>query len=715
MTDRFAGRRLPIAAAWCAVIIGALALRVLPAWHVVFGPHGVNFQEGDALYHLRTIHNLLAHFPRRSGFDPYALFPGGQNVPTGPLWDYLVASAAWILAAGGPSPQFIDAVAAWLPAILGALFPIPAYFLARRLFGAPAARFACLWMAVLSGGFLWQTHLGLADHHAAEGLLAFLTLAAVAAAAGETGTQRAVRIAAGALALGGFLATRPAGIFVPAILGCAALWEPLLAWPVLGAVLGAALVFVPVTGDQWSSYSWVSLAAAAAAAGVSLGWAKLPRVRRWFPAVCLVLAVALAAMAALWLGPLHSLWFEIRRVAGFTTSSRIVSTVQEMQPIFRAGSRPGWVSVFQEAGVVWIPALPALLWVLWRALRTRNAVFRLFALWSVVTTAGTLIEARMVIYFAPIAAVLAGAACARAVEDVRLWAKAAVVAIILAANVPAAVYLAGFDRSPNEDWRRALAWLRDNSPEPMADAGAWSRYYPRLPRRVKAHDLPGWGVAVWWDEGYAVEQIAHRAPMANGTQVGAIGLARFFIDTSAESAMERLRQWRARYVMVDPQMPLFARGNQSRFPLALHMLGRELDQYFRVLIQVTNSGPRAVPVYLPDYYRTMTARLYLADGAEVKGSGPWLFAMQPAPSGGQPGGGTIVWARRFPSESAAGEYMSAHPLERFVLGCLDPGASCVDVPAVEGLRRVYSSDPLPISPKRTVRAVKIFEVIESRN
>ena len=706
-----------MAAVWVAVLAGALLLRVLPAWHVVFGPQGVNFQEGDAIYHVRTVHNLLAHFPRRSGFDPYALFPGGQNVPTGPFWDYLVALAAWIPAAGSPSPQFVDAVAAWLPAILGALFPIPAYFLARRLFGSGAAWFAALWMAVLSGGFLWLTHLGLADHHAAEGLLALVTLVAVAAAAGETRTQRAGPIVVGALALGGFLATRPAGIFIPAVLGCAVLWEPMLAIPVLGALAGAAAIFLPVTGNEWTNYTWISLGASAAAAGVSLGSVKLWRARGWspaarLPAALLALAAAFAAASAMWPRSPHLLWFVITRAAGFTNVSRMVSTVQEMQPIFRAGSSPGWASVFEQAGVVWIPALPALLWVLWRALRTRDAALRLFAVWSLVTTAGTLMEARMVIYFAPVAAVLAGAACARAVEGFRLWLKAAVVAVILAANLPAAIYLVRFDRSPSEDWRQALAWLRDNSPEPMAAAGAWSRFYRRLPPGAHASDLPGWGVAVWWEEGYAVEQRARRAPMANGTQSGAEEMARFFTDIAAESATERLRRAGARYVIVDPEMPLFAGSNQSRFPMALQMLGRELGQYFHVLIQTTESGPHAVPVYLPDYYLTMAARLYLADGAEVKGSGPWLFEVRPAASLGPPGAEVISWAQRFESEAKAGEYMSAHPLGRFIMGCLDPGASCVDVPAVRGLRRVYSSDPLPISPERTVRAVKIFELVE---
>lgn len=709
------GRRLPIASAWCALIGGSLAVRVLPAWHAVFGPHGVNFQEGDALYHLRTIHNLLAHFPRRSGFDPYALFPGGQNVPTGPFWDYLVAATAWILGGGAPAPQFVDAVAAWLPAILGALFPIPAYLLARRLFGAAAARFACLWTAVLSGGFLWLTHLGLADHHAAEGLLAFLTLVAVSAAAGTTGPQRSWPIVLGALALGGFLATRPAGIFIPAVLGCAALWEPLLALPVLGAVAGAALLFVPVAGDQWSNYTWIALAAAGAAAGLSFELAKLWREREWpralrLPAACLATVLVLAGAAAVRPGPFHSLWFEIRRVAGFTNVSRMVSTVQEMQPIFRAGNSPGWTSVLEQAGVVWIPAIPALLWVLWRAVRTRDAALRLFAVWAVVTTAGTLMQARMVIYFAPVAAVLAGVACAQAVEGLRPWLKAAIALVILAANLPFAIYLVAFDQSPKEDWRQALAWLRDNSPEPAADAGAWSRYYPRLPRGARAAGLPGWGVAVWWEEGYAVERFARRAPMANGTQSGAAEMARFFTDTSAEAAIGRLRRLGARYVIVDPEMPLFAGANRSRFPMALQILGRKIDPYFRVLVQTTESGPRAVPVYLPDYYGTMAARLYLADGAEVHGSGPWLFEVQAAHFQEWPGAEEIAWTQRFESESKAEEYMRLHPLERFVMGCLDPGVSCVDVPAVKGLRQVYSSDPLPISRERTVRAVKIFEL-----
>ena len=76
-------RRLTSALAIAGSAAVAFALRVLPAYPVVFPGDGVNFQESAAWFHVRTVHNLLAHFPHRSGFDPYALYPGGQNIPTG--------------------------------------------------------------------------------------------------------------------------------------------------------------------------------------------------------------------------------------------------------------------------------------------------------------------------------------------------------------------------------------------------------------------------------------------------------------------------------------------------------------------------------------------------------------------------------------------------------------------------------------------------------
>jgi hypothetical protein len=54
--------------------------------------------------------------------------------------------------------------------------------------------------------------------------------------------------------------------------------------------------------------------------------------------------------------------------------------------------------------------------------------------------------------------------------------------------------------------------------------------------------------------------------------------------------------------------------------------------------------------------------------------------------------------------------MAIHSRENLLLGCPDPIVSCFDVEAVEGLRLVFNSDPQPISLKRPITAIKIFEV-----
>jgi hypothetical protein len=198
--------------------------------------------------------------------------------------------------------------------------------------------------------------------------------------------------------------------------------------------------------------------------------------------------------------------------------------------------------------------------------------------------------------------------------------------------------------------------------------------------------------------------------MANGTQSGADEMARFFTETTPEAAVGWLRRAGTRYVIVDPTTPLFAGANRSRFPGQLQMLGRNLEDYLQVLVQRTPNGARLLPVYLPTYYQTMAARLYLADGEAVAGSGPWVFETQRIQTRDGKAAELIVSSRHFASEAEAGAYLAEHRFLRLTYGCLDPGKSCVALPAVAGLQRVFSSDPLPVSAERRVRAVKIFQV-----
>ncbi len=369
-------------------VLAALALRVIPAYHVVFTPLGVNFQENDAWYHMRTVHNLLAHFPFRSGFDPYAIYPAGENVPTGPLFDYVLGGTAWVLGAGSPSYEFVDRVGAWIPALLGASFPLLAFWLGRRLFGDAAGLFAAWWIALIPGGFLWLGHLGLADHHVLESWLAFAALALVCA--GSEAEPRAAwfyTIAAG-IALGGYLDTRPAGIFIPAIVIVAAILHPdrRLARCGLGMFVLAAIVFLPSNGLIWSQFTFLSLAGGVAAMLLVLlanvvwqrqGWPRGLMPPALAAAGLLVLGIAVLLRPALF----DALWFEIRRITGFARQSGFVLTVQEMRPLLRSAGTAGstvWGALFYHLGSAWILSLPALLGAAYWAWRVRRPSATLF-------------------------------------------------------------------------------------------------------------------------------------------------------------------------------------------------------------------------------------------------------------------------------------------------------------------------------------------------
>jgi asparagine N-glycosylation enzyme membrane subunit Stt3 len=220
-----------------------------------------------------------------------------------------------------------------------------------------------------------------------------------------------------------------------------------------------------------------------------------------------------------------------------------------------------------------------------------------------------------------------------------------------------------------------------------------------------------WGVAIWWDFGYELEQLAHRIPMSHGTQAGADEMARFYTETIPEAAVAWLRRSGARYVVVDPQGPMFAGEHRSRLPVQIRMLERNLDTYLQTLFQRDSEGNmEPLPVYLPTYYQTMVSRLYVEDGEAVAGTGPLVFETTPTKG---PGGKTvelIVASRHFASEAEAAVYVEQRRFARLTVGCLNPAESCFALPAVKGLKRVFSSDLLPISQDRPVRAVKIFQV-----
>ncbi|MEE9400464.1 MAG: oligosaccharyl transferase, archaeosortase A system-associated, partial [Dehalococcoidia bacterium] len=159
-----------------AFIFGiAFFIRVYFPYDNVFAGDWVRFQINDPWYHMRVIENLVQHFPNRMPFDPYGFYPSGQEVATGPFFDWLVGFFIWLFGAGSPSKGLIETLGAYFPAILGALVTVPVYFIGKELFNRKAGILAAALIAILPGEFLMRSLLGFTDHHVAEVL--FSTLA----------------------------------------------------------------------------------------------------------------------------------------------------------------------------------------------------------------------------------------------------------------------------------------------------------------------------------------------------------------------------------------------------------------------------------------------------------------------------------------------------------------------------------------------------------
>ena len=152
------------------VIIGLAAfwIRVLPA-KTVFLPNGlVKFATNDAWYHMRTLNLLLNNYPKRAFYNPMTNYPYGSYIHFGPLFDQMMAIPALILGLGHPSPELVNTVGAYFPAVLGALTVIPVYYIGKYLGGRKTGILAAILIAFAPGQFLSRSMIGFTDHHVAE-------------------------------------------------------------------------------------------------------------------------------------------------------------------------------------------------------------------------------------------------------------------------------------------------------------------------------------------------------------------------------------------------------------------------------------------------------------------------------------------------------------------------------------------------------------------
>ncbi|WP_306453669.1 STT3 domain-containing protein, partial [Candidatus Methanoperedens nitratireducens] len=151
-----------------AIFALSLYLRIVMPYDSVFRNGYVAFASDDAVFQMRLVENTLNNFPHRIFYDAFTIYPKGSAIHWGPLWTQMIATLSLIAGMGSYNMQTVNAIAAYLPGVLGALVVFPVYYIGKLLYNRSAGLLAALMITVLPGQFFSRSTLGFTDHHVAE-------------------------------------------------------------------------------------------------------------------------------------------------------------------------------------------------------------------------------------------------------------------------------------------------------------------------------------------------------------------------------------------------------------------------------------------------------------------------------------------------------------------------------------------------------------------
>ncbi|NNF08548.1 MAG: hypothetical protein HKN21_17435 [Candidatus Eisenbacteria bacterium] len=710
-----------------ATVLASFLLKVLPPLRFVLPGDYVRFLGADPWYHVRLAENLVRQFPKRVTFDPYAISPGGMEVPVAPLMDYLIAIPALILGLGNPSTELVELTAAYFPPVVGSLIPIPVYFFTKKIFGTAAGLFAAFLVVVMPSTLVFRSLLGFADHHVLEVALstttmAFLcyTLESEEPLSLKRGKTRIFLGLASLAFLSYLLGWIGSGYFVfllSVFFILQSLVDHSLGRGINHTLIGACffglagLLALPFIGS--SGMLRLSVLATLAGAVMLLGLAAVSKLVEkrpsWlFPVLVLLLGVGSLLALKNFAPGIYNDFVGRIQLKPLTGG---LGTVDEAKPLtyrqawqmFRIGLPLGGLSLIFLCLGFFKDSRPGIL---------------LLLTWSVIMSQATFLQARFSYYLAVNVAILGGIALSWLVTWVRSKkagaekpAAMALVALCLLPTLNPLVRSSAGAGGPDKEWVHAMDWLRTSTPEPFSSADYYFSSYDD-PQTIKTAD---YGIASLWDYGYWMIRLGHRVPASNPTQAGAQEVAKLFLANNPDSIAVHMKQRNAKYVMLDSKIAVYQQGRivEGKFHSLPLWVGEWPHEYCEIFW--ARAGNDFVPklYFHPTYFQTLAIRLALYNGDAFQpenGSSVLTYTVQNDFEGRRTK--QIKAQRKFKYYPEALQYLNQVKAqgEEAVLVSDHPLISPIPLDPLPEFKQVYET-PREDKPKTFI---KIFEYQESR-
>jgi dolichyl-diphosphooligosaccharide--protein glycosyltransferase len=276
-------------------------------------------------------------------------------------------------------------------------------------------------------------------------------------------------------------------------------------------------------------------------------------------------------------------------------------------------------------------------------------------------------------------------------------------------------------RAPSDAWCESMDWLRTNTPEPFGTPEAYYGLY-KPPDEKGGFEYPAsaYGVLAWWDGGYRIIRMGHRAPAANpgeaptvnpgeapaaGTGTANLVSAAYFASQDEPSAAGVINACGARYVIVDNEIA----GIEGKFNSLATLSGSSSSKFYEEFLQKQGNRYVSMVLFYPEYYRSMVSRLYNFDGKATVPDAAYVLACKEITIQGAGNLKEITEFKTFSSYGEARAFMLANKDKDYILVGQDPYKSCVPLEELKGYKLVYGSSRKISTGSEPQSDVKIFE------